>query len=391
MFKFIGALIRNFLWLIGVAGVVAAALIGGNVITSGDEQTRVSRRQLLTVEVFAAQIADRYETRRRFPGRINSAQVADLSFQVGGEITAVDVEIGDRVQQGAALARLDPVRLELRAREAKAALGEAEAELKRAQASLERTRELFADGFATSQDNDDAIAARDSARERVVRLRRSADAAAEDLDDAMLVAPFSGAIVARYLDAGTVVNAGQPVLRINQDGKLEAQIGVPGDLAADIEIGQAFDLEVAGRMVSAMVQGIGDDIEEATRSVAIRFSINEVENAAAASALTPGALVRLVLAEERRGRGAWVPLSAIVESYRGLWSVFVVVDEDNVSRIRRKDVTIVAIGEDRVYVDGTIEDGDRVVRAAPFRFVPGQEVKVVGGADRPLEISKAHP
>ncbi|MEM9170189.1 MAG: HlyD family efflux transporter periplasmic adaptor subunit, partial [Pseudomonadota bacterium] len=203
---------------------------------------------------------------------------------------------------------------------------------------------------------------------------------------AVLTAPFAGTVVARYLDAGATVRAGEPVVRLNQAGVLEARVGVPVDLARDLEVGQVFDLSLGETSVEATVAGVADDVDAATRSVTVRFSIDESADPAANRALAPGALVRLSLAEERVGRGAWAPLSAIAESYRGLWSVFVVVDEDGVSRIRRKDVTIIAIGDERVYLDGTIDEGDRIVRTAPFRFVPGQEVTVVedatdGGVD----------
>ena len=75
-------------------------------------------------------------------------------------------------------------------------------------------------------------------------------------------------------------------------------------------------------------------------------------------------------------RGVWVPALALSEGVRGLWSVYVVVDDGEGASIARKDVEIIHIGNDRMFVRGTLQDGDRVVAAAPFRFVPGQKVNV---------------
>ena len=92
----------------------------------------------------------------------------------------------------------------------------------------------------------------------------------------------------------------------------------------------------------------------------------------------PGGLVRLELEEERRATGAWAPALSLTESLRGLWSVYVVANvEQNIGEIVRKDVEVIHIGNDSVFIRGTIEDGDRVVSSAPFRFVPGQQVSIV--------------
>ena len=77
---------------------------------------------------------------------------------------------------------------------------------------------------------------------------------------------------------------------------------------------------------------------------------------------------------------------------RGLWSVYVVVGEGENTRIARKDVEIIHIGNERMFVRGALEDGDRVVAAAPFRFVPGQNVEVTEVLDMlallPVEESR---
>ena len=330
----------------------------------------------LPVSTVRIALQDSYFASRRFPGRINAAQVSDVGFQVGGEIAEVLVEVGDRVEEGQDLARLNPERLSLRLRELEAARAEANASLRRAEATLQRTQDLADDGFATQQDLDNAVAERDSLRARVRQLTRSIENAQVDLSDASLKAPFSGTIVGRYLDAGVTVSAGEPVVRLNEQGSLEAFIGVPARFARNIAIGDQFEVTAKELRATAKVKGIGDEVDLATQTVAIRLEINEDPG------FIPGGLVRLELEEERRNRGAWAPALSLTESYRGLWSVYVVTDiEDNEGVIARKDVEILHIGNKRIFIRGTIEDGDEVVAAAPFRFVPGQKVRIVKRTD----------
>lgn len=368
-------------WLVVLALVIGFAKFGGQMVLSARADDSVSARPL-PVAVMEVLHQEAYQQRRLFAGRISAAQVADAGFQVGGEVAEVLAEVGDRVEKGAPLAKLDPVRLDLRRREAAAQFSEARAILTRSETTLQRVAELKDQDFATQQELDDATADRNAARERVRLLERSLARAEEDASDTTLTAPFAGFVVARYVDAGATVTAGQPVVRINQQASLEAEIGVPMELAATLDTDDHFDLLADDLTATGIVEGVSDDVDPATRSRIVRL---KVEND---PGLVPGGLVRLTLSQERQGRGVWVPMAALQEGYRGLWSVYIV-DEDN--KIRRKDVEIISLADDRAFVTGTLEDGDRMVTTSPFRFVPGQTVEIVSSqpADTPAAAAAA--
>ncbi|MEM9839453.1 MAG: efflux RND transporter periplasmic adaptor subunit [Pseudomonadota bacterium] len=359
---------QGVLWLL-TAGliIVAAGFAGRSMLAQADDQVT---NQPLPVLVFEAKYQDTYSERRLFAGRVAPAQVADVGFQIPGEVARVDVAIGDRVEKGQPLASLDPVRIDLSRKEAAAQLAEAQALAERAQNTEARVKALLADGFATDQEFDNATADRKAADERVRVLRRRLSRISEDATDAVLTAPFSGYVVARFVDSGATVSAGQPVIRINEDAAFEAKIGVPADLARTLLPGETVDLLFGGTSVIGTIEGISDDIDPLTRSQTVRLRIENGE------AITPGGLIRMALNRQRDGRGVWVPLASLQESYRGLWSVYIVAKEEGDDVIRRKDVEIIALGDDRAYVTGTLDDGDRIVTTSTFRFVPGQKVRV---------------
>jgi len=361
---------RGVIWLIAFAAIMAAAVFGSRGIL-GARANGPAEADPLPVAVLTAQYQDTYQQRRLIAGRIAPAQVADVSFEVAGEIDQVLVDIGDLVEEGAPIAQLDPVRLELREREVAAQLAEAQAVAKRAEATRERILTLLEQGFATEQERDDADADRNAAVERVRVLRRQLALAKEDLQDGALRSPFTGYVVGRYVDAGAVVQPGQPIVRLNEQGTLEATIGVPEAIARRLDLGDQYTL-IAGELeAEATISGIAEEIDPATRTRAVRLAINEDPG------LSPGALVRLELFDERRARGVWIPMTALQEGYRGLWSVYVVADiEQGVGTIERKDIEITSLGDDRAFVKGTLEDGDRIVTTSTFRFVPGQKVRI---------------
>lgn len=353
--------------------IVFAASTAGTSVSAVAEENPATLLPVSTMEIV---YQDSYRAVRRFPGRINAAQVADLGFQVNGEIESVLVEVGDRVEKDQALARLDPERLELRRKELEAARAEASASLIRSEALLRRTRDLLNNEYVTQQDLDNATAERDGLRARVRQLDQSIENANVNLGDATLKAPFRGVIVGRYLDAGATVSAGQPVVRLNEKAGVEALIGVPARFARNIVIGDSFEITSKDLASSARVLGIGDEVELATQTVAIRLQILDDPG------FIPGGLVRLQLEEERRTKGAWAPALALTESLRGLWSVYVVENiENGVGVIARKDVEVIHIGNQQIYIRGTVEEGDQVVASAPFRFVPGQRVRIVASPE----------
>lgn len=375
MISFIRRLFGAALWLTALTIILGAAFFSSQGLLALRAAPAKEAAEPLPVSVVAITLQDSYRAVRRFPGRITAAQVTDVSFQVGGEITDIMVKVGDRIAEGAPLALIDPTRLTLRIEELQAARAEAAASLTRAEADLERTQTLLSEGFATEQNVDNITAERDGLRARVRQLTRSLENARVDLEDATLRAPFGGVVVNRYLDAGATVTAGQAVVRINENARLEATVGIPARFARRVRVGDVFQLSSADLATTGAVTGVGDQINEATRTVLIRLEVLEDPG------FIPGGLVRLELEEERRSRGAWAPALALTEGRRGLWSVYVAVKDGEDTTVARKDVEVIHIGNQRMFVRGTLEDGDRVIAAAPFRFVPGQKITVTEELD----------
>jgi len=372
MLKFFTQLGKRLVWLVVAVVIVGAAGLGGRSLLakSADPTTK----QPAPVAVLEVAYQDSYQERRLFPGRVLPAQVADLGFQVAGEVASVGVDIGDRVTKGQRVAELDPVRTRLRREEVAAQLAEARALSTRADQSKARVEALVEQGFATAQELDNAIADAQAAKQRVSSLQRAVTRLAEDVADTSLRAPFDGYVVERYADQGSTVGVGQRILRINQQAAFEAEVGVPASIATTMLAGDIVRLVIDDAPLQATIVGVSENIDALTRSQTVRLRIPNTQD------IVSGSLVRLVTETERSGRGVWVPYSALQEGYRGLWSVYVVAETDDGEVIKRKDIEIVSLADDRAYVTGTLEDGDRLVVTSPFRFVPGQRVRVVKDA-----------
>ena len=89
------------------------------------------------------------------------------------------------------------------------------------------------------------------------------------------------------------------------------------------------------------------------------------------------------IARERPAAGFWLPLTALTESSRGLWACFVV-DALGDGRggsaathtLARRELEVLHTDGNRVYVRGTLQDGEQVVSEGLQRLVPGQRVRL---------------
>jgi len=322
-----------------------------------------------------------YAVERIYAGRTVAGRVTELGFRHAGELEAVAVDIGDRVDAGTVLARLDAAAVN-------AALAQAEADVRHAAASLEAMRartdlarqterrfaDLRTDGHVSVQEYDERrleYAARraelDVAEAALARARAARDVAAIVVDDARLSAPFAGVVQARHADEGAQLQPGQPVLRLVERGRVEAHVGVPDTLAADLDPDARYTLRWADRTLPAALRAVLPEVDAQTRTVTAVFTLGAVD-------VPLGAVVELITQRAVAAAGFWLPLTALTESDRGLWGVFVINER---SQLERRIVEVLHAESDRAFVRGTLSDGDRIVRSGVQRLVPGQRVAPV--------------
>src|SRR5262249_22721260 len=86
---------------------------------------------------------------RDFVGVVRARYETDLGFRVAGKIVARIVNVGDHVQAGDVVARLDPQDLRLQSESAAAEFSAATSNLAQAAADLERYTALRARGYAS--------------------------------------------------------------------------------------------------------------------------------------------------------------------------------------------------------------------------------------------------
>jgi RND family efflux transporter MFP subunit len=306
-------------------------------------------------------------TSRWWPGRAKATQEVDLGFEVTGQLIERPVKVGDEVQAGTVMARLDP-------RDYENALVRAKAERDRARAFHERVAEAAKTGAVARQDVDDARA-RFNQAEAEVKIQQKA------VDDTRIVAPFDGIVSQTFVDNFQNVRAKQPVIRLLDVSRIEMIIDIPEafiNLAPYVkDLRVRFDA-LPGKELRATIKQIGGEASQATRTYPVTLIMDpsgqgaEVKPGMAGEA-TAG---RIEIPDDLRQDGVEVPASALFSpDGTAPEDTFVWVVDEQTKTVHRRKVTTGELTERGGTLVQGLEAGERIVTAGVSYLRDGQKVR----------------
>ncbi|BCG64253.1 MAG: membrane fusion protein, multidrug efflux system [Methyloprofundus sp.] len=279
-------------------------------LTACQEEVKVIEqvRALKTLTIAAK--ADGHQ--RQFSGIVKATNSSALSFEVGGKVQEVKVDIGDLVKKGQVLATLDkePYRLDVQAAEAD--LATAHSDYKNKAQQFTRVDELEKKGWASKSEWDRALAVRDTAKNQISFTNSKLKLAKRDLRLTVLVAPFDGSIAARTIDAFVKVLPGQKLFEINAKGSMDVEFDIPETIIGKVQLGMPISIKLPtlkGEVTSTgEITFIGAEAGIANAFPAKAIMINPPEF------IKPGmtADIDLKLSNENAKSGYLIPLSAIL-------------------------------------------------------------------------------
>lgn len=342
----------------------------------------------LPVEVTKVVTQPSYKVVERFAGRIETAQETDLAFERGGLVTEIVVEEGDSARKGQIVARLDARSLIAERDRLAAEKVRIETELALAERTRERQQNLSNKGFASEQRFDEAQASETALKAQIASIEAQLRQRDIDIEKSSLTAPFNGLIAERFLDPGAVTSAGRAVARLLEIGAPRARIGLPPEQAAVLRIGDTYALDVRGQKAEGRLLALRPDLAPGTRTVAALFDLSRSVALGAGGAggesgkvaAPAGEIVRLSLEREVSAKGIWLPLAAMREGTKGLWSVYTVVEDTAENGEKTWKIGLEAVEALRVrgqiaYVRGSLENGVLVVISGSNRIAKGQIVR----------------
>jgi len=301
----------------------------------------------LSLEILEVSMFDSYKVTKQLPGKLYAVQQSKVAFQIGGKIQTISVDIGDKVEKGSVLAELDN-------REILANLNQADAKYKLAEQLLERFRDLKAQGHISIQELD-------KAESDFAVAKSQQDFYQVKLEQTKILAPFNGLIQSRYLDEGTVINPGLPILEILDSEKVEAHIAMPLNLVNKVSLKQTYAFNLNGKPVLGTLKRLSPMSLGGSNNRLAIFEFNTF--------FVPGAVINLELEIYENARGTWIPIKALSQSDGGLWSVYTV---DRSNKINKELVEVIYYEGTNAFVSGTLKNGDQVIKGGATKVIEGQ-------------------
>jgi RND family efflux transporter MFP subunit len=354
----------------------------------------VPRPAATGVEIVTVQPVPR-ETAAEAVGTVRAKTVAAVAPQTMGRLTSVLVEEGARVEAGGLLATIDDASVRAQLSSAEGAVAEAEAAREEAERAVaqaeagrslaektyERYRVLVAEKVVTPQEFDEvearrtvaaqeherAVKRREQLTGRIAQARGQADAARAALGWTKVTAPFSGVVVEKRADTGSMAVPGVPLFLLEDPRRHRIEASVPETYLPLLKVGTPVRVLLdagGGREIPAAVTEVVPTIDPATRTFLVRAD------------LPPGTArtgqsgrVRFAAGE---GTALAVPKRAVTRAGGGD-GVFVLAD-DNVARL--SPVTLGAAFGDRVEVLSGLSPGARVAVSPVDRLADGDRVEI---------------
>ncbi|MFN0101301.1 MAG: efflux RND transporter periplasmic adaptor subunit [Bryobacteraceae bacterium] len=347
----------------------------------------------LQVETIAAAQTG-WPTTYEATGTVRAKTTTTISSKLMGYAREVRAQVGDRVRQGQPLVVLDArdletsmTRAEAGRQEVQSSIPEAESavalagtQLDLALVTFERMQDLLNQRSITNQEFDEASArwkaaqaAVDMARARRTQLdakmaqrEQEIRAAGIERSYSEIRAPFSGTIITKSIDPGTLAVPGAALFTIERDGAYRLEVSVDESRLSLARVGQAVSITIDGvdRTLSARVAEVVPSVDAASRTGTVKIDLPSLPG------LRSGLFGRALFDTGAR-KVLTIPGAGVME--RGqLQSVYV--SENRIAHSRL--VSIGARRDDKVEVLSGLSPGDHVIVPIPTGLADGAPIEV---------------
>ena len=313
-----------------------------------------------------------------YPGKVQAARHAKLFFRVSGPLEENALVLGQKVEAGQVLMRLDSRDYDRAAEVVRRQIEALRAQNDLASAQFRRKKNMLSSNSISRAEYDVAESDKKASDAQIRALQVNLRQAEDRVRDTQLKAPFAGRITGIYVQQHEFVQAGQTVLTLHDVSAPEVRVRIPAADIAEVlreaKAGATFRVRFPGHdaLCKASLAELSPAASEAGESYEAVLSVE----APADFPALPGMAAEAALLHSE-GSGFRVPYSAVISAGG---EPFVWVFDKESSALSRRSVTVISSAEGAaLIVRGELAAGDLVVAAGGewldegMRVAPMQE------------------
>jgi len=260
-----------------------------------------------------------------FSGQVVAAQTANISTRVMGYITKLNVKVGDHVNKGQVIGSISNTDIMAKRGQTDAMISEANAALASAKKDYDRFTALYKQQSATAKELDNATLQYNAVNAKAEAAKEMRNEVNAQLEYTTLIAPFSGTITQKFVDAGSMANPGMPIVAIEQNDSYELSASVPETDINALKIGEsvAVIIKSANKYFKGMVTQINQSSQYSGGQYIIKVSIPEEEKKGLYAGMYANLSLTKPNADKSEVSKVLVPTSSIInkDELTGLYTV----------------------------------------------------------------------
>ena len=368
---------------LAAAFMAAGILVSSGAFISGcgsSPQQAQGAKQAIQVTTFKPFKSDT-PIKREYTGTIMALQEVPVRSRVSGTVMEKYVSGGEKVVQGQPLFRLDTRNYSSNLAAAQASAAQASVNYENANRDLARYDQLIQSGAISQKAYDSQKAAAEAYRGALEAAEAQVDIASNNLNDAVVVAPFSGTLSMDDVNVGTYATAGNTALvTISSSDPLYVQFDMSENEYLALNKGKKGTERLGDNLKLHLSDG--SIYGETGKIVQVNPNLSGGQLSMKASfpnpdgLLVPGMYASVVSDNEIAGGSLLIPTRALVQLLNKD-IVDVVVD----GKIAQKAVKVGAVYGIYTIIESGLDENDVIV-------VEGQDKVQVGTPVSPNETSK---
>lgn len=305
--------------------------------------------QLAVATVQYREVAQTYSA----DGLVEATRQSTVSAQIGGRVREILFDVGDRVEKGQVILRIDEREAVQAMAGSQAQVLQAQANMQNAKATYERARQLFAQKFISQAALDKAQADYKVALAQAAASEAGAGQASLAHSYTAVTAPYGGVVSARLVEVGEMVMPGKPLMTGFDPAEMRVVVSVPQAKLAEIGVKPEAIVEVPAlnRRIKAKSIAVQPLADARTHSTQVRVYLPANE-----AGIYPGMFVRTHFVVGKASKLV-IPVSAVLR--RSEVIAVYVMDEKGGAQLRQVRLGATTVG-DEVEVLAGLNPGEKV-------------------------------
>jgi len=335
----------------------------GLVLTACKEETKPKKPHLKSAKVMV--VTKPITSRQRFfPGKVEASDRVNLSFQVSGRVEDFPVKEGDELNKGAIVAKLDPSEFKYNLQQAKSKF-----ELTRVEE--QRYRQLNKEGHVSTSDFDKKKSQFDVAKADFQQAQK-------DLKDAVLVAPFDGTIIRKYVKLFQQVKSNEHIVSFQDINQIDIRVSLPENVIAPMKRDKKSNLKVVfeavpGKHFPVTVKEFSAEADPETQTFDAILTMPAPKNINILPGMTATLIIDVpILNATTRYK---IPSAAVFKDQQNVSSVWLV--EPNTNAIKAQPISIGPLAGDNVQVTKGLKTADHIETAGVHFLQEGEKLNPI--------------